>query len=43
MSEKQEQHLKLIEGEKEEISDADFELFLKTLFGRYNGGGYLQE
>ena len=42
MSEKKEP-LKLIQGEKEHISDEDFQVFLDALFGPYKGGGYLPE
>ena len=42
MSEKQET-LKLIQGEKEHISDEDFQIFLKALFGPYTGPGYNPE
>ena len=43
MSENKEAKLKIIQGNKEEISDQEFELFLKALLGPYNSGGYLPE
>ncbi len=42
MSEKQET-FKLIQGGNEHISDEDFNMFVKALFGPYKGGGYLPE
>lgn len=42
MSEK-EKHLKLIKGGKDEITDEDFSIFMKALFGPYNGPSYNPE
>ena len=42
MSKKQET-IKLIQGNKEQISDAEFQIFLKAFFGPYTGPGYNPE
>ena len=31
------------ERQKSEISDADFQVFMNALLGKYNGGGYVPE